>query len=162
MPDGNRSKKQACPIKVRTAFEFDPRKHPGPAFKRHDRFAPQGYSVLFQLTRGIRTDLGPVAASDDIRHPVLHHDRQDPLPYPPCRMQQRVCPHIRNRRSTDSDGLKHRKEPRFQLSRGVRPRCPLREELEARPVVPSAQMTSNPSSAASISLTRVRRNETDL
>ena len=74
MPDGNRSKKQACPIKVRTAFEFDPRKYPGRAFKRHDRFAPQGYSMLFQLTRGIGTDLGPVAASDDIRYPVLHHD----------------------------------------------------------------------------------------
>ena len=67
-------KKQACPIKVRTAFEFDPRKYPGRAFKRHDRFAPQGYSMLFQLTHGIRTDLGPVAARFDIRYPVLHHD----------------------------------------------------------------------------------------
>jgi hypothetical protein len=73
MPDGNPSKKQSCPIKVRTAFESDLREPPPRLQPMRSARSARVFRAV-QLTRRIRTDLGAIAASHNIRYPVLHHD----------------------------------------------------------------------------------------
>ena len=67
-------KKEACTLKFRTAFKSDYSEPPVCAFKRPDRFSPQLNPVPLQILQRVRADVGAVAARDNIRDPVLHHD----------------------------------------------------------------------------------------
>src|SRR5215204_6756625 len=67
-------KEQSGPGQVRPAFEQDFREFSVRPFDTPDGFSAKRNVVFCELSRRLRTNLRPIAASHHISYPILHHD----------------------------------------------------------------------------------------